>query len=107
MASRVLPLISNLVYLRYNFNTESLIKKVNVPVLFLHSPDDEIIPFTLGQKVFAAANAPKYFYELTGGHNDGFIKSMPGYQQMLKVFIEKEALKRKWNKLVKVLWHPG
>ena len=95
MASRVLPLISHLVYLRFRFNSESRIKKIAVPVLVLHSPDDEIIPFELGQKVFASANAPKYFYELTGGHNDGFIKSMPAYQQMLKVFIEKEVLEGK------------
>ena len=94
MASRVMPLISSLVYLRFSFNSESKIKNISSPLLVLHSPDDEIIPFKLGQKVFSAAKAPKYFYELTGGHNDGFIESMPGYQQMLKTFIKREVIKQ-------------
>lgn len=91
MASRVMPLISSLVYLRFSFNSESKVKNISVPLLVMHSPDDEIIPFKLGQKVFAAANGPKYFYELSGGHNEGFIESMPGYQKMLKTFIEREV----------------
>jgi fermentation-respiration switch protein FrsA (DUF1100 family) len=94
MASRIMPLISNLVYLRFSFNAVSKIKEISVPLLVLHSPDDEIIPFRLGQKVFDAANAPKYFYELTGGHNDGFIESMPGYQQMFETFIKREVIKQ-------------
>ena len=93
MASRVLPLISKLVYLRFNFNTEATIKTIRLPVLVLHSPDDEIIPFELGKRVFVAANAPKYFYEMSGGHNDGFILSMPGYKNMLETFIEREIKK--------------
>lgn len=88
MADMMMPLISRLIYLRYDFNAEAIIKRVRVPVLVMHSTDDEIIPFQLGQKVFTAANAPKYFYELNGGHNDGFIVSQPGYQQMLKLFLQ-------------------
>lgn len=94
MASRVMPILSRLVYLRFAFDTESRIREVYVPVLVLHSQDDEIILYDLGKKVFAAANAPKYFYELQGGHNDGFVKSMPGYQQMLEIFIDKEVKTR-------------
>ncbi|MEJ2142371.1 MAG: alpha/beta hydrolase [Gammaproteobacteria bacterium] len=88
MASRALPVVSNFVYLRFGFNTESTIKRVTAPVLVVHSPDDEIIPYYLGQKVFNSANTPKYFYQLRGGHNDGFIQSMPGYREMLRTFIE-------------------
>lgn len=87
MADRILPLISKLVYIRYDFNTESIIKQVRVPVLVMHSPDDDIIPFQLGKKVFTAANTPKDFYELQGSHNSGFMQSMPGYQQAIKLFI--------------------
>ena len=89
MADMMMPLISRLIYLRYDFNAESIIKEVRVPVLVMHSTEDEIIPFQLGQKVFDASNAPKYFYELRGGHNDGFILSMPDYQKMIKLFLER------------------
>jgi len=87
MAGRILPLISKLVYIRYNFNTESSIKQVRAPVLVMHSPDDDIIPFQFGEKVFAAANEPKEFYPLQGSHNNGFMQSMPGYQQAIKSFL--------------------
>ena len=90
MANIMMPLISKLIYLRYSLDTEHTISKVNSPVLVVHSPDDEIIPFQLGQKIFTAANTPKYFYELRGGHNDGFIESMPAYKDVIKTFLERE-----------------
>ncbi|VAW94397.1 Hydrolase, alpha/beta fold family [hydrothermal vent metagenome] len=87
MASRILPFISKLIYLRYDFNTESSIKQVRVPVLVMHSLDDDIIPFQLGIKIFKAANEPKEFYKLQGNHNNGFMESMPEYQQTIKQFL--------------------
>lgn len=90
MASRMMPLVSKLIYLRYSLDTEHTISKVNLPVLVMHSPDDEIIPFQLGQKIFTAANSPKYFYELRGGHNDGFMVSMPMYKEVIKTFLDRE-----------------
>ena len=46
------------------------IHRVNVPKLFIHSPDDELVPIKLAHKLFAAAPLPKTFFEVTGGHND-------------------------------------
>ncbi len=91
MASKILPLVYKLIYLRYDFNTESIIKQVRVPVLVMHSPGDEIVPFQFGKKVFAAANAPKDFYELQGSHNNGFMQSMPGYQQAIESFFQEKS----------------
>lgn len=48
------------------------VDKVNaltIPKLFAHSPDDDIIPFTNGERLFAAAAAPKVFCTLDGDHN--------------------------------------
>lgn len=42
----------------------------NMPKLFMHSREDEIVPFRLGYKVYDAALLPKDFLELNGGHND-------------------------------------
>ncbi len=88
MANTVMPLISKLVFSRYNFNTEAIIPQVKSPVLVMHSPDDDIIPYSLGVKVYAAANSPKYFYKLRGGHNGGFVESQPGYEQAIKSFLK-------------------
>jgi fermentation-respiration switch protein FrsA (DUF1100 family) len=41
------------------------------PLLMKHGDDDEIVPFALGKKLFAAANEPKRFIAIPGGkHND-------------------------------------
>jgi fermentation-respiration switch protein FrsA (DUF1100 family) len=87
MAKSILPGLSRLVFLRFNFDNENLIKRVHCPLLVMHSPDDEIIPFNLGQKVFLAANMPKKFIPLQGSHNSGFLQSQPDYEHNLEKFI--------------------
>jgi len=82
-ARAVFPVLSRLVFMRYDFNTADIIQRVNCPVLVLHSPDDEIMPFQLGEKVFQLANQPKRFVRMKGDHNYGFIQSQPGYEQEL------------------------
>ena len=44
------------------------IDKVDAPVLFLHSRGDFTIPFSQGQALYNAANEPKTFTEIKGGH---------------------------------------
>ncbi len=77
------PVLSRLVLMRYDFNTADRIQRVNYPVLVLHSPDDEIMPYQLGEKVFRTANQPKEFINMQGDHNNGFIQSQPEYEQEL------------------------
>jgi hypothetical protein len=55
---------------------------VHCPVLVIHSPDDEIIPHTFGEQLFAAANEPKQFAELAGTHNEGFYTNTGLYKQI-------------------------
>lgn len=49
---------------------ESILKigNVHAPLLFLHSPDDRIVPIADGRRLFAAAPNPKEFVEVSGGH---------------------------------------
>jgi len=60
---------------------------VKCPVLFVHSPDDDIVPYKFGRKLFAAANEPKEFLDIQGGHNDGFFVSGKHYINGLDKFI--------------------
>jgi len=80
-ARTVFPVLSRLVFTRYDFNTAENIQHVHYPVLVLHSPDDEIMPFHLGEKIFQAAQQPKHFVRMRGGHNNGFLQSQPEYAQ--------------------------
>jgi len=52
------------------YDTHAKLPRLRIPVLVMHSRTDEIIPFHHGERNFAAANEPKLFCELTGGHND-------------------------------------
>jgi fermentation-respiration switch protein FrsA (DUF1100 family) len=87
MANALLPILSRLIFLRYDFNTEVHVSQVTCPVLVLHSPDDEIIPFRLGEKVFQAAHEPKSFVKMKGDHNSGFLMSQPDYERALGTFL--------------------
>ncbi|HEB96477.1 MAG TPA: alpha/beta hydrolase [Sedimenticola thiotaurini] len=88
MATELLPLLSRLVWLRYRFDTLAAVGQRECPLLVLHSPDDEVIPFRLGQRIFQAAREPKAMFRMRGGHNSGFLDSQPEYQQALAGFLE-------------------
>ncbi|MBU1193157.1 MAG: alpha/beta hydrolase [Gammaproteobacteria bacterium] len=86
-ATHAFPILSHVLYLRYGFDNVARLQKVNYPVLVLHSPDDEIMPYRLGEKVYAAAREPKQFVALHGDHNSGFLLSQPEYEQALRSFL--------------------
>lgn len=50
------------------FDSIDRVARIRSPMLFLHSPDDEVIPIEEGRRLFAAATAPKRFVEVRGGH---------------------------------------
>jgi len=72
---------------RYQYNTRKQLADIHSPVLIVHSRDDEIISYANGEQLFAAANEPKQFLELRGGHNDGFMVSADSYVRGIDVFI--------------------
>jgi uncharacterized protein len=65
------PFLPVALLLRERFDTESILHQLNIPVLVIHSGDDEIVPFHLGRKLYNAANEPKQFVEIEGDHNSG------------------------------------
>jgi len=74
--------------LKYRYDSLSRIGKVRCPVLILHSPSDDIIPYGLGRTLFGAAKEPKRFADLEGGHNDGGLMASPGGQKALFRFLD-------------------
>ncbi len=74
---------------RFEYNTLEKLSKISSPLKIIHSPDDEIIPFSHGQRLYEAAPEPKYFTEIRGGHNTGFIESREKYMKKLDDFFAK------------------
>ena len=65
------------------------IKKVKCPVLVMHGKADEVIPFSHGQKLFAAAPEPKLSLWIDeAGHNDFMWAAGDRYTTTLREFAQ-------------------
>jgi fermentation-respiration switch protein FrsA (DUF1100 family) len=69
------------------FDSLNKILGLAIPKLFIHSINDEIVPFSLGEKLFKAATAPKEFLKITGGHNSGFWESQDLIREKITEFL--------------------
>ena len=72
---------------RLRHATRDAVAKTTCPVLVVHSRDDEIIPFHHGEAIYGAANEPKQFLEIRGGHNDGHAVSATVYSDGIQNFL--------------------
>jgi uncharacterized protein len=54
--------------IRNPFNAIERVGSIRAPLLFLHSPEDTVVPFAEGRRLFDAAPSPKTFVEVRGGH---------------------------------------
>jgi hypothetical protein len=73
---------------RIRYDNRENLKRISAPVFIAHSRDDDIVPYAHGKKLFEAANAPKAFLEMSGGHNDGFIFTRPEWVSRLAAFLD-------------------
>jgi fermentation-respiration switch protein FrsA (DUF1100 family) len=74
-------------FLPAHYNNLKKIGSVATPKLIIHGKEDEIVSFSVGQKLFDAAKEPKYFFPVQGaGHNDTFIVGRRRYFETLSTF---------------------
>lgn len=73
LARRYYPFVPGFL-IRTRMPSEERIADVRCPVLVIHSPQDEIVPYAHGRRLFGAAPGPKRFLDLDGaGHNTGWL----------------------------------
>ena len=87
MAARLYPVLPVRLLSRFQYNTKKMLRSVSCPVLIIHSPDDEIIPFENGLQLYDSARQPKELLRISGGHNEGFLVSSSRYSDGLSKFI--------------------
>lgn len=75
-------------FLRERYEVVSCMPRIQAPVLIAHSPEDEMIPIEQAELNYDAANPPKRFIRLAGGHNDGFTPAHRAYEEELDRFAE-------------------
>jgi len=77
------------------FENDRKIKRLKAPLLVIHGTQDQIVPISLGRKVFDGASSPKIFHEIQGaGHNNlsnWFAKS---YWKTISVFLDQFSKNR-------------
>lgn len=72
---------------RFRYNAQACVPKLTMPKLFVHSRDDRIIPFALGERLFQRAAHPKMFVPTRGEHGEAGWEDNPGYAAALRSFV--------------------
>ncbi len=73
------PLIPWQFLLRNKFDSLDKIRDVHMPLLMIHSSDDEVVSFNDSRRVCALANEPKELVEIRGAHCDAFVHSLDSF----------------------------
>lgn len=74
------------------FNSLAKIQRVRAAILIVHGTRDETVPFSMGQRLFAAAPEPKFFFPIEGaGHNDVIEIGGDVLLERFKSFLERPA----------------
>lgn len=61
---------------------------IAIPKLFLHSPEDAVIPYAQGHRLFEAASEPKTFVDVRGGHENAFREDKAVYYGAIGAFLK-------------------
>ncbi len=74
------------------YDTKSKIGKLDMPVLIVHSTEDEIVPYHHGKELYEAATGPKELYSMKGGHNEGMLVYSGEYLRRIDAFLKKNGI---------------
>lgn len=87
LASEIYPFLPTRPLLRHRYPTVQHLAKVSAPVLVIHSKDDEVVPWSHGQRLATTVGAE--LLQLQGGHNDAFLRSAERYLTGLERFLKR------------------
>ncbi len=85
VAGRILPFVGPL--LVRGFDSKTVIREIEAPLLIIHGDHDEVIPFEMGRRLFELASEPKSFWTVEGASHNNIIEAAgPAYRQRLRQF---------------------
>ncbi len=88
MAKTIFPLIIFSPFLPTHYKNGSRIADIHVPKLIIHGANDNIVPFSMGKRLFEQAMEPKLCLPIPGaGHNDKYIEGGQKYFDVIATFI--------------------
>lgn len=92
MARRAQPSVPWDLLLYDKYDSWTKIRSVRMPLLLIHSDEDEMIPYRESQRLYANAVAPKELVQLHGSHDDGFVHSFEIYTEKINTFVQRYAV---------------
>ena len=70
------------------YDNLSKMPNIQSPIMIVHGDRDEIVPYAMAERLYAAAPEPKRLYRIPGAtHNDTYIVGAAPYFRALKQFI--------------------
>jgi fermentation-respiration switch protein FrsA (DUF1100 family) len=72
-----------------NYNNLEKVPRLHIPKLIIHGDSDEIVPFSMGERLFDSMAEPRQFLRLEGaGHNDTYVVGGEPYLDSIEKFAE-------------------
>ncbi len=76
--------------LSHEFDSLAKVPRLKAPVLYIHGDVDDIVPVSMGRRLFEASPEPKDWYEIRGaGHNDTLFIGDSAYFEQLTDFVKR------------------
>jgi fermentation-respiration switch protein FrsA (DUF1100 family) len=92
IGAREYPFFPVRLIMRNPFESIRKVDRVHAPMLFLHSPEDTIIPYAEGRRLFDAALPPKRFVAVRGGHIDANTVDQTAFFGAIRSFLDEYGL---------------
>ena len=87
MAGELIPFLPARLLVTQRYDSLGKVGGLHLPKLFIHSRDDEIVPFSHGESLFREAAEPKAMHAMRGGHNEAFLHPENRYREALTEFL--------------------
>jgi fermentation-respiration switch protein FrsA (DUF1100 family) len=87
MGQRFYPWLLPNLFCMNRYRSDLRIALATMPVLVAHSPDDEVIPFDMGETLYRLAPRPWGFSRLSGLHDDAGWQSSREYAHLVRRLI--------------------
>jgi len=72
------------------FDSLAHVATLSLPMFVAHGDRDEVVPFVLGERLFAAAREPKRFFRAAGAHHNDVFET-PGLIDAIAAFAREVA----------------
>ncbi len=87
LAKEIYPFLPVRMMMKFTYPTADYLREASVPVMILHSENDQLIPFHHGQELYEIADLPKTFFKMNGAHGNSHIVTGEEYVNAIDEFV--------------------